>query len=371
MARKLGEFLVAEGFISEAILDRALEIQGTQARGLRLGAILLRWGLLPEKALLEILSRLHRCAAVDWKTLSSANQEAIGLLSAPQAQRLGAVPYAVDRKTVRVAFSNPSNLTALDEVASITRRRVIPTVTTEVRLLQAQQRFYRLPLGRDVWAIVQKMERPAPPRVAALHVPPAPRLHSALLSESEPESRGATPDETQPPSLSIDTGETLEPDSSLAATVSPVGFPETLHEDSVALEPVVEDLFEAIPPPQTEVLSVSAEAVDDQMVPVVRVDDGEPGGLIVEELPLERLLSDRLDPFADETPLADFIEQALAFYERQPAFRCALDALDEGPVENLDCAVDEEEKACLRIELDDTHPSWRRRSSQPAPELPA
>ena len=56
MGRKLGELLVAEGRISEAVLARALELQGTQSRGLRLGAILLRWGLVSEKALLDSLA---------------------------------------------------------------------------------------------------------------------------------------------------------------------------------------------------------------------------------------------------------------------------------------------------------------------------
>ena len=126
---------------------------------MRLGAILMRWGLVPEAGLLESLSMFHRCPAVNWTILSSAGREAVNLLTAAQSVRLKAVPYAVDRKTVRIAFSDPSNLAAIDEAQAIAGRRVIPAVTTEVRLFQAQQRFYGRPLPREILTVLQKMSR--------------------------------------------------------------------------------------------------------------------------------------------------------------------------------------------------------------------
>ncbi len=350
MGRKLGELLVAEGRISEAVLARALELQGTQSRGLRLGAILLRWGLVSEKALLDSLARVHKCPAVNWDTLSKATQDALNLLSAAQSKRLAAVPYALDKKTVQVAFANPSDLAAVDEVGSITRCRVIVHVTSEVRLLQAQQRFYQRPLPRDVWTILQKIEHPAPARKAPARAAtstltprpitlPAALQGAAPLAGALPE-KAAPPPELVPPSLWIEATE----ESARAAETCQYPAGES-GEDTVRVDSSVEDLFEPAPAiPPLESLPVAVESGDEQNAPVLHV--GSAGiAASFEHLALEELLGERLDPFADETPLTEFIEQALAFYEAQPAFHSALNALDVGPVEDLEIEVEEEAPA--------------------------
>jgi Type II secretion system (T2SS), protein E, N-terminal domain len=347
MSRKLGELLVAEGRISEAVLARALELQGTQSRGLRLGAILLRWGLVSEKALLDSLGRVHKCPAVSWDTLSKATQDALNLLSAAQSKRLAAVPYALDKKTVQVAFANPSDLAAVDEVGSITRCRVIVHVTSEVRLLQAQQRFYQRPLPRDVWTILQKIEHPAaarkaPARAAASKLTPRPITLPAALQGAAPlagalPEKAAPPPELVPPSLWIEATE----ESARAAETCQYPAGES-GEDTVRVDSSVEDLFEPAPAiPPLESLTVAVESGDEQNVPVLHVASAEIAANF-EHLALEELLGERLDPFADETPLTEFIEQALAFYEAQPAFQSALNALDVGPVEDLEIEVEEE-----------------------------
>jgi hypothetical protein len=383
MGRKLGELLVAEGRISEAVLSRALEIQGTQARGLRLGAILLRWGLVPEKALLETLARAHRCPAVDWATLSTASQDAVNLLTAAQSKRLAAVPYAADKKSVRVAFANPSDLPAIDEVASITRRRVIVMVTTEVRLLQAQQRFYQRPLPRDVWTILQKIEHPASVRsVAAPKLGPRPaplrpsRPAPSVVPKLEPQAM--PPPELVPPSLW--TAATAEAQREIETCPYPASesVAEPVSEDSLRVESVVEDLVEPAPPP-AESLPVAVESTDEQKVSALRADDAEAAEGF-ELVRLEELFGERVDPFADETPLTDFIEQALAFYETQPAFRSALNALDDGAVEDLEIEAEEmaippepappaPEAPSTASSFDVTHPSLRREQrSEVGPE---
>ena len=137
MAKRIGELLVSEGRISHEILNRALELQGFNEKGLRLGGILLKWGLLREEEILDALSRLHRCPFVGWSVLSAADPVAVKLLSPALAERLGALPYAVDDRNLHVAFVNPSDLAAVDEVTAITRKRVKPAVALEVRLYQA------------------------------------------------------------------------------------------------------------------------------------------------------------------------------------------------------------------------------------------
>jgi hypothetical protein len=124
-----------------------------------LGGILLKWGLLEEEEILEMLGRIHACPFVGWKMLSNADPEAVKLLSSAHAARLGALPYALDDRYVLVAFVNPSNLAAIDEVTAITGKRVKPAVAMEVRLLQAQQQFYRRAVSPGVWAVLRRLDR--------------------------------------------------------------------------------------------------------------------------------------------------------------------------------------------------------------------
>ncbi len=158
MGKRIGDVLISDGLLSEKTLARALELQSGMARGTKLGAILLKWDLLGEQDLLRTLAKMHRCPAVDWATLSRADNSVTGLLSAAQAKRLGALPYAAEGKRLRVAFTNPSNIAAVDEVQAITGRRVLVAVTSEARMSQAQQRFYSVPLSREMWSVVQKIE---------------------------------------------------------------------------------------------------------------------------------------------------------------------------------------------------------------------
>jgi type II secretion system (T2SS) protein E len=335
VGRKLGELLVEEGRISQGVLTRALQLQGTQARGLRLGAILLRWGLLPEKALLDALAIHHRCPAVEWKTLSAASPEALKLLPPAHAIRLGAVPFSADRKTIHVALANPSNLAALDEIAAIARRRVIASVTTEVRLRQAQQIFYKRPLDRDMWTIVQKIERPAAPPPPVAPPPPATIETSA-----------------QSPDVGSDTIGVGSDTVDLAAPTS---------------QPQIEvPRFPQLPEQMEE---TEVEDLDEPAAAVAGAKDFEVLDGVLEDLPLAEVLAERLDPFSDDTPLAEFIEQALSFYEAHPTFQLALNSLDDGPIEDLDLAAEEEISPADTTALDSTQPSGRGRKRESDAQL--
>lgn len=157
--RRIGEMLVAEGLLTEAAVQRALGYQRLSGERMRLGTILLGWDLLPEDSLLAALSTFHRCPAVSWAMLASTPNEVVRLLPGPHAIRLDAIPYGAEKGVVRVAFVNPSNLGAIDEVAALTGRRVLPGVTTEARLLQAHQKFLGKPVPLPYRQFLQKLDR--------------------------------------------------------------------------------------------------------------------------------------------------------------------------------------------------------------------
>ncbi|MCA1580049.1 MAG: hypothetical protein LC796_01405 [Acidobacteria bacterium] len=156
---RIGELLIAEGVLTEASIQRALGFQRSSLEKVKIGSILLNWELLSEEALLAGLAKLHRCPGVPWAALLDASAKLVRLLSASHAARLGALPYADDRRLLRVAFVNPSNIAAIDEVSALTGRSVAPGVATEARLLQAHQKFYGRHVPMEYRTILQKLDR--------------------------------------------------------------------------------------------------------------------------------------------------------------------------------------------------------------------
>ena len=156
---RIGELLVSEGVLSDVAVQSALGFQRHTGEPFRLGTILLDRDLLPEENLLKALSAIHRCDYVTWPDILKTPPQIVRLLSERSAVRLAAVPYALEGRGVRVAFKNPSNLAAVDEVSAVTGRPVIPAVISEVRLLQAFQLFYGRPIPLEFRAVLNKLER--------------------------------------------------------------------------------------------------------------------------------------------------------------------------------------------------------------------
>lgn len=156
---RIGELLVADGVVSEKAVQSALGYQRHTGEPFRLGTILLERDLLGEENLLRALAAIHRCDYVAWADILKAPPQVVRLLPERAAVRLAAVPYALEGRGVRVAFKNPSNLAAVDEVSAVTNRPVIPAVISEVRLLQAFHLFYGRPIPLEFRGVLQKLER--------------------------------------------------------------------------------------------------------------------------------------------------------------------------------------------------------------------
>jgi hypothetical protein len=156
---RIGELLVAEGVLSEVAVRSALGFQRHTGEPFRLGTILLDRDLLAEESLLKALAAIHRCDFATWPQILKAGPQIVRILPERAAVRLAAIPYALEGRGVRVAFKNPSNLAAVDEVSALTSRPVIPAVITEVRLLQALHLFYGRPVPIEFRSVLNKLER--------------------------------------------------------------------------------------------------------------------------------------------------------------------------------------------------------------------
>ena len=187
--RRLGEILVAEGVLTEAGISRAVGFQRMSGDKVKLGSILLTWDLIDEPALLAALSKYHRTPAVSWPEIAAAKMEAVYLLPPAVAHRLAAIVYSAERGTARVAFVNPSDIAAVDEVSSIAGRRVIAGVTSELRMMQAHQRFYGGHIPLEYRALIQKLQRKTTSTAKAAPPQAALDLRSGDLVESEKDSQ--------------------------------------------------------------------------------------------------------------------------------------------------------------------------------------
>ncbi len=366
--RRIGELLVSEGLLSESEIHRALGYQRLSGEPIKLGSILLNWDLVGEETLLAALSSLHRCPAVTWQMLADAPFETVRLLPARHALRLGAIAWDAERGLVRVAFMNPSNLAAIDEVAALVGRRVVAGVTTEVRLFQAQQKFFGRHLPLPYRAILQKLDRRS---VAA--VPDRPDFRATDIVRAERDAAPAAGPAATGLQIPVVSGapDRADPVLPILPTVEPPELPDLPELIEVADAPIVATAADAPPEALEDSLSewvgealsafTDGPGVRDPDSPAGVADPSQfgrrgepprPGPLAVyeEDLPRTNALRARTEEdarlAAQASPLTD--EHRRGVPDSIPPFRRASDPIgpnaqgtvdparsDEGPAEGI------------------------------------
>jgi hypothetical protein len=137
---KLGQLLVARGWITVQQLTRALKTQNVG--GGRLGTCLVEMDALSEELLLKGLSEQLGVPAATPDDLYGVPEEVIGLIPEKLARRCRAVPFRVEGGRLDLALMDPRNLSAQDEIAFASGKRVKVFVAAEVRILEALERYY-------------------------------------------------------------------------------------------------------------------------------------------------------------------------------------------------------------------------------------
>ncbi len=166
---RLGDLLVKSGTITQEQLNEALKLQADT--GERLGTVLQKHGFITEKQLIDtLMSQL----GVEFIDLNGYNipSEMAQILPKSIAKKHGVVPIRVTRTDVYLAMADPLNFVAIEEVRSVTRRRVIPLIAASAAVDRAVQNLYSnqgamraiedmqrdlLQYGADSAALVQSM----------------------------------------------------------------------------------------------------------------------------------------------------------------------------------------------------------------------
>jgi Type II secretion system (T2SS), protein E, N-terminal domain len=137
---KLGQLLVARGWITVQQLTRALQTQN--AVGGRVGTCLLEMEVLGEDLLARSLSEQLGVPAAAVEDLRAIPEEVQRLIPEKLARRCRTIPFRVSGGRLDVAMQDPRNLVCQDEIAFACGRRVKVHVLHELRIYEALQRYY-------------------------------------------------------------------------------------------------------------------------------------------------------------------------------------------------------------------------------------
>ena len=154
---KLGQLLVARGWITVQQLTRALQNQGVV--GGRLGTCLLEMDAVGEDNLLRALSEQLGVPAVSLDDLRGIPEEVLALVPDKLARRCRAVPFRLEGSRLDLAMMDARNLACQDEIAFATGKRVKVHVAHELRILEALEKYYKEECPSRYGLLVERLNR--------------------------------------------------------------------------------------------------------------------------------------------------------------------------------------------------------------------
>lgn len=141
LRKRLGDLLVEENIVTEEQIEQALSTQ--KKTGRKLGATLIQLGFLSEKQMLTFLSQQLGVPLVDLNR-AEIDATAVQLLPEVHARRLRALVLSQQGNTIRVAMSDPADLSAQEALFSqLQQYQVEMVIASERQLVDSFDRFYR------------------------------------------------------------------------------------------------------------------------------------------------------------------------------------------------------------------------------------
>lgn len=137
--KKLGEMLIEAGLLDEYQLSSALGYQ--RQWGGRLASIIINMGFVNEKSIASALEEQlgKKCISLTDIQIPSA---AINVVKHDIAVRYSIIPLDLDKKTLTVAMSDPSDLSAIDELSFILALRIQPILAVDSGINKAIAKYY-------------------------------------------------------------------------------------------------------------------------------------------------------------------------------------------------------------------------------------
>jgi type IV pilus assembly protein PilB len=136
---QIGQKLLADGVISEAQLEAALERK--RQSGAFLGEVLIEMGLVSSKAIGQILAEAISVPYVDL-TEVIVEPAALGLVSEQYQRRHRVLPYKTEARKLYVAMGDPLNVMIIDDLHLMTGLKVVPMLALNSEIQDAFGRVY-------------------------------------------------------------------------------------------------------------------------------------------------------------------------------------------------------------------------------------
>jgi type IV pilus assembly protein PilB len=139
VAKKIGELLIQEGLVTTEQLNRALDEQ--RHSGERIGAALVKQGVIDENTLSEFIARQYNCPQVSLSRIT-LGKDIISLIPLDIMHKYQAVPFGLMGNTLHVAMSDPGNLFIIDDIRFLTRKNIQIHVAADSVLKQVIGTFF-------------------------------------------------------------------------------------------------------------------------------------------------------------------------------------------------------------------------------------
>ena len=137
--KKIGEFLLELGLITNEQLKEALKVQ--KVVGKKLGEILNNEGIVSEYQIIEALELQLAMQYVDISKFF-INLEATKLIDETLARRYTLIPISKTETTLVVAMADPTNIFAIDDIRMSTKLNIKPVISTKGHILNAIDQYY-------------------------------------------------------------------------------------------------------------------------------------------------------------------------------------------------------------------------------------
>jgi type IV pilus assembly protein PilB len=150
---KLGEVLIQEGVITEMQLEEALSLAKTdeyRKRKALIGEILVELNYCTGEDITKHMSYKSKVRVVDLNEITM-NMQAANLITPDIAKRYKAIPldYNNNKDKLVVAFQNPSDLIAIDDISLLTGYEIEPVIVKDQQLTVAIENFTNMSTADD------------------------------------------------------------------------------------------------------------------------------------------------------------------------------------------------------------------------------
>jgi len=138
--KRLGEILKSSALITDQQLQKALEFQ--ESEGGLIGEILIKLGFVGEIDIVQALTMQYGFPYIPVENYE-LNQEMIKVIPETLAREHGIVPIDVMGDILTIAMSNPLNDKAIEDVETLTKKKVQVFIGTMTGISGALNKLYK------------------------------------------------------------------------------------------------------------------------------------------------------------------------------------------------------------------------------------